>query len=153
MDSNFPQLRIRENYRSDWLISSDETWLELDFYIEELKIAYEIQGRQHFEFVPFFHGKYENFKKRRRHDQDKRDLCYGRGVSIFEICTETDAEIAIKNLKELCCKNTNPKYSYSLSFEKPLPGWSKLSKSKRRKLVEIFGSEGKAKRALKEHRT
>jgi len=44
LDINFPQYRIRENYRPDWLISSDDTWLELDFYIEDLKIAYEVQG-------------------------------------------------------------------------------------------------------------
>jgi hypothetical protein len=55
LDREFPQYRIRENYRPDWLLSSNITKLELDFYIEELKIGVEVQGEQHYKFVEFFH--------------------------------------------------------------------------------------------------
>jgi hypothetical protein len=117
LDSDFPQFRIRENYRPDWLISSDGTHLELDFFVEEIKMAFEVQGGQHFEYIPFFHKDEADFKKRRRHDAEKRTLCYGQRVKLIEICTETDALIAIKNIQERHCKS--PKYFYHKDPVKP----------------------------------
>lgn len=111
LDQRLPEYRIRENYRPDWLVSSDKTFLELDFYIEELNIAFEVQGEQHYKFVPFFHKSEEDFKKRRRHDREKRNLCEGRRIKLIEIMTEFDAEIAVKNIEETTKKN-QPKYSY-----------------------------------------
>jgi len=99
LDRNFPQYRIRENYRPNWLISSDHTWLELDFYIEDLKLAFEVQGDQHFIFIPFFHKTDDDFRKRKRHDQEKRDLCFGRNIKLTEICTNADALAAIEDIK------------------------------------------------------
>jgi len=111
LDQRLPEYRIRENYRPDWLISSDNTWLELDFYIEELKIAFEVQGEQHYKFIPFFHKTEDDFKKRRRHDHEKKILCYGKGIRFIEIITEFDAEIAIKNIEEKIVRE-QPKYFY-----------------------------------------
>jgi hypothetical protein len=91
---------IRECYRPEWLISSRSTRLELDFYIDELKIAFEVQGVQHFSFVPFFHKTESDFVKRVGDDIEKKNLCEGRGVKLIEIHTETDAIVAVKNIKE-----------------------------------------------------
>lgn len=99
LDKAFPQFRIRENYRPDWLISPNLTKLELDFFIEELNVAFEIQGIQHFEFVPHFHGDINGFQKRKSYDEEKKNLCYGAGVELFEIVTLMDAIITIKNLE------------------------------------------------------
>lgn len=113
LDANFPQFHIKENHRPDWLISSDKTKLELDFYIEELKIAFEVQGAQHYQFTPLFHRDMNGFEKRLRLDQEKKDLCYGRGIRLIEIFTETDAIIAVKEIieKHMPAKDTS-KYSY-----------------------------------------
>lgn len=100
LDKTFPQYRIRENYRPDWLISSNGTKLELDFYVEEIRVALEVQGDQHFGFIEFFHGDKDGFEKRKLYDQQKKDLCHGAGVKLIEICTETDAIVTIRNLSE-----------------------------------------------------
>lgn len=96
--SQFPGLDIKENAYPDWLISSNLTRLELDIYIEEINLAVEIQGAQHFEFIPFFHKTRENFEKRKMYDQEKRDLCYGKGIRLVEIEIEQDAEDLIDSL-------------------------------------------------------
>lgn len=121
LDSKFPQYKIRENYRPDWLISPSGNKLELDFFIENINIAYEIQGEQHFRYIEFFHGNEDGFRKRLLLDQEKKDLCYGRNIKLVEICTETDAILAIKELEKLIIESEhktgyfyqNPDYSKS----------------------------------------
>jgi hypothetical protein len=100
LDRTLPQFRIRENYRPDWLISDTGTRLELDFYIEEIKVAFEIQGAQHYQFIAFFHRSLDEFEKRKYNDALKKDLCYGAGVRLIEILTETDALVAIRELSD-----------------------------------------------------
>lgn len=46
LKKNFPELIIRENIRPDWLISSKNTKLEIDLFLEQLNTAIEIQGMQ-----------------------------------------------------------------------------------------------------------
>ena len=38
-----------KNYRPDWLRNDTGRNLEYDFYIPELKMAFEIQGQHHYE--------------------------------------------------------------------------------------------------------
>lgn len=100
LDKTFPEYHIRENFRPDWLMSSNCTRLELDFYIEELKIAFEVQGAQHYEFVALFHGDEDGFEKQKQRDEEKKNLCYGAGIKLIEIFSSMDAIIEIKTLKE-----------------------------------------------------
>jgi len=100
LDKTFPEYRIRENYRPDWLMSSNLTKLELDFYIEELKIAFEVQGKQHYEYIPYFFKTIEDFEKRKQYDIEKKDLCYGAGVKLIEIFSMMEAIIEIDNVRE-----------------------------------------------------
>lgn len=99
LDKNFPEYTIRENYYPDWLVSSNLTRLELDFYIEELKIAFEVQGDQHFKFTPYFHKTIDDFERRKLYDQEKKDLCYGNSVRLIEVCVIYDAILAIKDIR------------------------------------------------------
>jgi hypothetical protein len=92
LDKRLPECRIRENYKPDWLISSDGARLELDFYIEEIKVAFEVQGDQHFSFVEFFHKTQENYELCKLRDADKKDLCAGAGVALFEITALYEVE-------------------------------------------------------------
>lgn len=60
--------------------------LELDFYCKELGVAIEYDGRQHYEYVPFFHkNNQENFVKQKQRDAFKRDACSRYGITLIEI--------------------------------------------------------------------
>ena len=70
--------------RPEWLINPVSGWpLELDYYIPELKIAFEVQGRQHYEPIARFGG-VSQFQKQQARDQQKRNLCFMKGVTLYE---------------------------------------------------------------------
>lgn len=76
---------IRENYRPEWLSTDNGGRLELDFYIEELRAAIEVQGIQHFEFSPMFHATYGDFIAQQERDRRKKELCASSGIELFEV--------------------------------------------------------------------
>ena len=47
--------------------------LFFDFYIKELDVFVEVQGRQHVQFVKHFHGSAENFRAQKMRDNLKID--------------------------------------------------------------------------------
>lgn len=79
LDEAFEDLTVRHHYRPSWLDG-----LELDIYIEELKVGIEYQGPQHDEPVEFFGGKKAHHAQRRR-DEQKRRLCELNEVVLFEV--------------------------------------------------------------------
>lgn len=74
------------NVRPEWL-KNYETGrsLELDCYNEELGIAFELQGTQHYEPVDFFGGD-KTFARRIRHDTRKKQECINNNV--YLICVD-----------------------------------------------------------------
>lgn len=59
--------------------------LELDGFNKELKLAFEYQGVQHYEYVQYFHGTEENFKKRVHMDNLKAKLCKEKEIKLLVI--------------------------------------------------------------------
>jgi hypothetical protein len=119
LDKRLPEYRIRENYRPDWLVSSDYKKLELDFYLEEIKIGIEVQGEQHYRYVEFFHHNHDGFRERLRLDKEKNELCRGLGIRLIEIFTEMDVELFIREIEGK--KNTPPSHKptiQSFNYEK-----------------------------------
>jgi hypothetical protein len=74
METKFPKKRPK------WLFG-----LELDCYNENLKLAVEINGLQHYEFVPFFHETEEDFEYQKFKDQKKIRLCKEKKVCLIII--------------------------------------------------------------------
>lgn len=73
--------------------------LELDIYNEDLKLAIEFNGRQHYEYVPFFHKNYEDFLTQRYRDEMKKVKCKENGIRLIEIrydASPTDIESTIR---------------------------------------------------------
>lgn len=59
--------------------------LELDCYNENLQLAVEYQGRQHYVFTPHFHKNYETFLNQKYRDELKRILCSQNNVDLIEV--------------------------------------------------------------------
>jgi len=68
--------------RPPWLIFKSKRRLELDGYCPELRIAFEHQGLQHYQYVPFFHRGRKSFEQQRLYDQFKVDKCREQGVTL-----------------------------------------------------------------------
>jgi len=60
--------------------------LELDCYNEELKLAIEYQGQQHYTFNKMMHQNSKHcFQNQQYRDHIKRDLCKQNGIQLVEV--------------------------------------------------------------------
>ena len=57
--------------------------LYLDFFIPNLMLAGEVHGRQHYEFVPYFHKSKAGFIKSLARDEDKKDWCEVNNIKLI----------------------------------------------------------------------
>lgn len=96
LNIHFAQHTIRENIRPDWLIGPDGARLELDFYIEELNIAIEVQGKQHYQYVPYFHPKPDSFAKQIARDEFKKITCDKVEVKLYTPSTRIEVNQIIR---------------------------------------------------------
>jgi nitrogen regulatory protein PII-like uncharacterized protein len=96
---HFGGYTIRENIRPGWLQTKRGERLELDLFIEELEVAIEVNGIQHYEFNAFFHGDYKGFESQKRRDSSKENLCKNKGVTLFSVYDQESLEDAIKEIK------------------------------------------------------
>lgn len=60
-----------------------ENHLELDGYNEELNIAFEYHGSQHYEYTHFFHYNEQSFEKQKIRDKKKEDLCKKKSIKLI----------------------------------------------------------------------
>lgn len=60
--------------------------LELDFYIPKLKLAYEVQGYQHFDVASKFNMNTNGLIKRIIYDIQKNILCKREGIYLINVC-------------------------------------------------------------------
>lgn len=75
--------------------------LELDCYNEELNLAVEYNGRQHYEFTPCFHKDIEELEYQKFKDALKNELCIKQGVRLITIDYLTPVEMISDKLKSL----------------------------------------------------
>jgi len=100
------QYTIRENHRPEWLDG-----LELDFYIEELRVGIEVQGQQHYEYVPMFHQDYDGFLAQQERDEHKADLCQHLDVALHYVETAHEILPLIERLiKKQLPETTHPNF-------------------------------------------
>jgi len=73
------------------------TRLTLDFYNANKRIAIEVQGRQHTQYVEFFHQNRMNFLHQLKRDQIKEKFC---GLNNITLVTIYENDIIDKHLFE-----------------------------------------------------
>ncbi len=59
--------------------------LYLDFFIPNIKKAFEVHGRQHYEHIPFFHNTKADFLLARARDEDKAEWCELNNIELIEL--------------------------------------------------------------------
>lgn len=59
--------------------------LELDCYNEELRLAVEYNGIQHYKFVSFFHRNNDHFMTQKYRDDMKRRICKEQKINLIEV--------------------------------------------------------------------
>lgn len=69
-----------------------------DFFLPQRKIVFEIQGRQHDEFVPFFHNSPKEFDKSKIRDYNKKELCIKNDIYFYDIRSLEEMENLLKNV-------------------------------------------------------
>lgn len=65
----FAGLTVKE----EQTIDGPDGKLFVDILIKELSVCIECHGRQHYEFVPHFHGTQEKFQQQKQRDQHKAE--------------------------------------------------------------------------------
>ena len=117
-EKTFPKLRPK------WLLNEKGSRLELDGFNEELNVAFEYNGIQHYQFIQRFHNNTNSLEKRERDDIQKQHLCEKNGVflivvkydipkdAIFQyvvnqLMGHPNSELIIKNRNEIDFRDLN----------------------------------------------
>ena len=72
--------------------------LEIDCYIPDLKIGFEYNGKQHYEFVNIFHRDEKDLKNQIKRDKEKNKIAKKRGIKLITI--KYNEEITEKLIKD-----------------------------------------------------
>jgi hypothetical protein len=79
--------------------------LELDMYNEQLQLAVEYNGKQHYEYIPFFHNNSkDNFRTQQYRDLMTKDLCVKNNIHLIEVPYTVKLENIEKYIKNECKK-------------------------------------------------
>lgn len=57
----------------------------LDFYINQIKLAVEVHGQQHYKFNSLFHSSARDFLEQKKRDADKKDWCELNNITYVEL--------------------------------------------------------------------
>ena len=69
--------------RPGWLKSDIGKQMEIDGYNSEMQCGFEYQGRQHTEYIPYFHRDYSEFERRVELDKIKARVLSDRGINML----------------------------------------------------------------------
>lgn len=97
-----------KKYRPDFLnnpVTGGSFNMELDCYNPELKLAVEYSGKQHYEYVPYFHKNKEAFLNQKYRDELKRRMCKDNMITLIEVPYTVKIEDIRGYLKNKLFKN------------------------------------------------
>ncbi len=92
-----PFPKVRPNFMLNGVSGHN---LELDCYNDELKVAVEYNGEQHYKYIPYFHPNKEAFYNLKYRDEMKQRLCEQNNIKLITVpytVKHEDIEMYIKN--------------------------------------------------------
>lgn len=95
---NKPFIKVRPDFLRNPLTGEN---LELDCYNEELKLALEFNGDQHYFFTPEFHKSYSDLYYQKCKDDYKKIACKNNGIKLIIITYTTIDDLAVNVLTRL----------------------------------------------------
>ncbi len=106
--------------RPEWLKNSEGHQLHLDGYNEELKLAFERHGEQHYKFLNWFHKTIKEYILQLSNDQQKNELCEQHGVILIEVPYWIKYDEMQRYIIKGCqAKGVNvPEIKYKIDWEK-----------------------------------
>jgi hypothetical protein len=77
-------------YQEEYLIKfpyivRKKPFVFIDFYLPEHNIFIEYNGKQHYEYVPYFHKSKGDFERQQSRDRIVRSYCKEQGIKLIEI--------------------------------------------------------------------
>lgn len=66
-------------------VSLKDSLQKFDFFLPEQNIAIEYNGKQHYQYIDFFHKNQEGFEKQLERDKNKRQYCIDNNIYLIEI--------------------------------------------------------------------
>jgi len=70
---------------NEYYVKVNGQQLFFDFYIPDLKLSIEVQGKQHYSFCKFFHNTFSNYTKQRARHRTKVAWCEENGIELLVI--------------------------------------------------------------------
>ncbi len=74
--------KVYTSYHPKWALSPKNVLYEYDIYVPSENLLIEYNGRQHYEFVPFFHKTMVRFKRQQQRDKLKSQLAETHGCRL-----------------------------------------------------------------------
>jgi len=100
--------------RPNWLKNNEGNNLELDMYCEELKLAVEYNGIQHYKFSSFFYKDETSFQKRLVYDKLKSQLCINNKIDLIIV------PYTIKDIKKYIIDKLNKRNIFITNLDKEI---------------------------------
>ena len=79
---------VKDIFPSQFILTNTRAFLdglEIDCYIPKLKIGFEYDGEQHYNYPNIYHKTKNDFRMQQQRDIDKRQLAEERGITIITI--------------------------------------------------------------------
>ena len=76
--------------------------LELDCWDEDIRLAVEYNGIQHYKYIPYFHKNYEAFLNQKYRDDMKRRICIDNQIILIEVPYTIKIDDIYDYLREAC---------------------------------------------------
>lgn len=94
----FPMFRCAEEEPLDTEVGGRRSTLKVDFLLPDLKVAIEVQGRQHAEYIKHFHGSRDGFEESQARDRAKQEGVEAAGYTLIAV---DDVEVKTMTVAQL----------------------------------------------------